>query len=148
MGLTLSSHAVRLTFRGTMATSHSHDEEVDSTLYEGDRPGAHPVDVLGELPIDGEQTAEMQLMPDADLDPREVQGDRFDVDDDDLGMAPDLEDDPDDAPDLRPDSVERLAEPGGIEDEEPDDLDDRITARPSSGRRAEDELSDEPNEAG
>jgi len=147
VGLTLSSHGVRLTFRGTMATSHSHDKEVDSTLYEGDRPGAHPVDVLGELPIDGEQTAEMQLMPDADLDPREVQGDRFDVDDDDLGMAPDLEEEPD-APDLQPDSIERIADSDESEDEsEPDDLDDRITARPSS-RTAGDALSDEPIEPG
>ena len=44
-----------------------------------------------------------------DLDPREVQGDRFDVDDDDLGMQPDLEPDPD-APDLQPDRVERFAD--------------------------------------
>jgi len=138
---------VRLTFRSTMATSHSDDEEVDGTPYEGDRPGAHPVDVLGELPIDGEQTAEMQLMPDADLDPREVQGDRFDVDDDDLGMAPDLEEEPD-APDLQPDSIERIADSDESEDEsEPDDLDDRITARPSS-RTAGDALSDEPIEPG
>jgi hypothetical protein len=130
-----------------MATSHSDDEEVDGTPYEGDRPGAHPVDVLGELPIDGEQTAEMQLMPDADLDPREVQGDRFDVDDDDLGMAPDLEEEPD-APDLQPDSIERIADSDESEDEsEPDDLDDRITARPSS-RTAGDALSDEPIEPG
>ena len=143
----MSSHAVRLTFRSTMATSHSDDEEVDGTPYEGDRPGAHPVDVLGELPIDGEQTAEMQLMPDADLDPREVQGDRFDVDDDDLGMAPDLEEEPD-APDLQPDSIERIADSDESEDEsEPDDLDDRITARPSS-RTAGDALSDEPIEPG
>ena len=138
---------MRLTFRSTMATSHSDDEEVDGTPYEGDRPGAHPVDVLGELPIDGEQTAEMQLMPDADLDPREVQGDRFDVDDDDLGMAPDLEEEPD-APDLQPDSIERIADSDESEDEsEPDDLDDRITARPSS-RTAGDALSDEPIEPG
>ena len=143
----MSSRGVRLTFRSTMATSHSDDEEVDGTPYEGDRPGAHPVDVLGELPIDGEQTAEMQLMPDADLDPREVQGDRFDVDDDDLGMAPDLEEEPD-APDLQPDSIERIADSDESEDEsEPDDLDDRITARPSS-RTAGDALSDEPIEPG
>lgn len=143
--MTLSSHGTRLTFRGTMATPH--DEEVDGTRYQGDRPGAHPVDVLGELPIDGDQTAESQLMPDADLDPREVQGDRFDVDDDDLGMAPDLEQEPD-APDLRPDSVERIAATNDGEDEaDPDDLDDRITARPST-RPAGDALSDEPIEPG
>ena len=143
----MSSRGVRLTFRSTMATSHSDDEEVDGTPYEGDRPGAHPVDVLGELPIDGEQTAETQLMPDADLDPREVQGDRFDVDDDDLGMAPDLEEEPD-APDLQPDNVERIADSDDSEDEpEPDDLDDRITARPS-GRTSGDALSDEPIEPG
>ena len=143
----MSSRGVRLTFRSTMATSHSDDEEVDGTPYEGDRPGAHPVDVLGELPIDGHQTAETQLMPDADLDPREVQGDRFDVDDDDLGMAPDLEEEPE-APDLQPDNVERIADSDDSEDEpEPDDLDDRITARPS-GRTSGDALSDEPIEPG
>jgi len=131
-----------------MATSHD-EEEVDNSPDEGDRPGAHPVDVLGELPVDGDPDAEAQLMPDAELNPRAVQGDRFDVDDDDLGMAPDLEDDPDGAPDLRPDHVERLVEPGDLEEEEDaDDLDDRITARPSSGRRAEDAQSDEPIEPG
>jgi hypothetical protein len=109
-----------------------HDEEVESTPFQGDRPGAHPVDVLGELPVDGDPDAERQLMPDADLEPREVQGDRFDVDDDDLGMAPDLEDEPD-APDLRPDHVERFAESDVDEDPEPDDGDERITARPSDG---------------
>jgi hypothetical protein len=108
-----------------MATTH--DDDVDSTPFEGDRPGAHPVDVLGELPIDGDQTAESQLMPDADLDPRQVQGDRFDVNDDELGMAPDLEDDPD-APDLQPDRVERL----GDEDLDSDDeeTEDALGARP------------------
>jgi hypothetical protein len=109
-----------------------HDEEVDGTPFEGDRPGAHPVDVLGELPIDGEQTADTQLMPDSELEPREVQGDRFDVDDDDLGMAPDLEQEPD-APDLQPDQVKRVAD-SDLEDEpDAEDLDDRVTARPSSG---------------
>ena len=110
-----------------------HDEEVESTEFEGDRPGAHPVDVLGELPVDGEQDADTQLMPDAELDPREVEGDRFDVDDDDLGMAPDLEDEPD-APDLQPDHVERLADSDDDDEElEADDLDERVTARPSAG---------------
>ena len=117
------------------------DEEVDSTPFEGDREGAHPVDVLGELPIDGDQAADTQLMTDSELDPREVQGDRFDVDDDDLGMAPDLEDEPD-APDLQPDQVERIAD-SDIEDESDDeDLDERVTARPS-GANARDTLSDE-----
>lgn len=143
--MTLSSHGARPTFRITMATPH--DEEVDGTPYEGDRPGAHPVDVLGELPIDGDQMAESQLMPDADLNPREIQGDRFDVDDDDLGMAPDLEQEPD-APDLRPDGVERIASSDDGEDEaDPDGLDDRITARPSTPTDA-DALSDEPLEPG
>ena len=126
-----------------MATSP--DEEVDSTPYEGDRPGAHPVDVLGDLPIDGDPTAETQLMPDAELDPRAVQGDRFDVDDDDLGMAPDLEEEPD-APDLRPDSVERIADSDDGEDgADADDLDERVTARPTT-RTAGDALSEEPSE--
>ena len=129
-----------------MATSHD-EEEVDNTPDEGDRPGAHPVDVLGELPVDGEPDAEAQLMPDAELNPRQVQGDRFDVDDDDLGMAPDLEEEPD-APDLQPDNIERMADSDDSEDEpEPDDLDDRITARPS-GRTSGDALSDEPIEPG
>ncbi|HZW89383.1 MAG TPA: hypothetical protein VFF12_09915 [Myxococcaceae bacterium] len=123
----MSSHGLRLTFRGTMAKPH--DEEVDSTPLEGDRPGAHPVDVLGELPVDGDQVADTQLMPDSDLDPREVQGDRFDVDDDDLGMAPDLEDEPD-APDLQPDRVERIADSDLEEERDEDDLEDRGTARP------------------
>ncbi|HET9155476.1 MAG TPA: hypothetical protein VFN91_02335 [Myxococcaceae bacterium] len=108
------------------------DEEVESTEFEGDRPGAHPVDVLGELAVDGEPDAEAQLMPDADLDPREVQGDRFDVGDDDLGMAPDLEDEPD-APDLQPDQVERLGDSDVDDEAEPDDLDEGVTARPSDG---------------
>jgi hypothetical protein len=125
----------------------SQDEEVDSTPLEGDRPGAHPVDVLGELPIDGDQAAETQLMPDAELDPREVQGDRFDVNDDDLGMAPDLEEDPD-APDLQPDHVEHIGDSGIDEEPDPDDVEDRITARPSTGGSGDDELFDEPSEPG
>jgi hypothetical protein len=127
----LSDHGPRPTFRSTMATSQ--DEEVDSTPLEGDRPGAHPVDVLDELPIDGESAAEAQLMTNAELDPRQVEGDRFDVNDDDLGMPPDLEDDPD-APDLQPDHVERLTASGMEEDpgfEEDDDLDDQVDARPT-----------------
>jgi hypothetical protein len=115
------------------------DEELDSTPYEGDRPGAHPVDVLLDLPIDGEQTSEKQLMSDAELDPREVEGDRFDVGNDDLGMAPDLEEDPD-APDLQPDHVERFAETDAVEeDPDADDDDARLTARPTAVTR-DDEL--------
>ena len=106
----------------------SQDEELDSTNFEGDRPGAHPVDVLGELPIDGDQAHDSQLMSDADLDPRAVEGDRFDVGNDDLGMAPDLEQDPD-APDLQPDTVERFAEADAEGEPDPDDVDDRLTAR-------------------
>ena len=121
----MSRHGARPTFRGTMATTH--DDEVDGTPFEGDRPGAHPVDVLGELPIDGDQTAESQLMPDAELDPRQIQGDRFDVNDDELGMAPDLEDDPD-APDLQPDRVERLEEDLDSDDQAEDDA---VGARPT-----------------
>jgi hypothetical protein len=108
-----------------MATTH--DDEVDASPLEGDRPGAHPVDVLDELPIDGEPISEAQLMPDAELDPRQVQGDRFDVNDDELGLAPDLEDDPD-APDLQPDRVERLEEDLDSDDE---DEEDSVTARPT-----------------
>jgi len=121
-----------------MATTH--DDDVDSTPLEGDRPGAHPVDVLGELPIDGDQTAESQLMPDAELDPRQVQGDRFDVNDDELGMAPDLEDDPD-APDLQPDRVERL----GDEDLDSDDeeTEDAVSARPTVEATEDGESPDE-----
>jgi hypothetical protein len=123
------------------------DEELDSTPYEGDRPGAHPVDVLLDLPIDGEQTSEKQLMSDAELDPREVEGDRFDVGNDDLGMAPDLEEDPD-APDLQPDHVERFAETDAVEeDPDADDDDARLTARPTAVTR-DDELveTDEPGD--
>jgi len=123
----------------------SKDEELDSTPYEGDRPGAHLVDILPVLPVDGEPTSESQLMTDAELNPREVEGDRFDVGDDDLGMAPDLEEDPD-APDLRPDHVERIGESGEIDDEPDADDDDRLTARPTS-RTPDDELV-EPAEPG
>jgi len=108
----------------------SQDEDLDSTPFEGDRPGAHPADVLGELPIDGDQTREAQLMSDADLDPREVQGDRFEVGNDDLGVAPDLEADPD-APDLQPDAIERFAEADEDGEPSPEDVEDRLTARPS-----------------
>lgn len=124
----------------------SHDEELDSTPFEGDRPGAHPLDVLGELPIDGEPARDSQLMTDAELEPKEVQGDRFDVGDDDLGTAPDLEDDPD-APDLHPDAVERFAEAVADGEPDPDDVDDQLTARPLGGIRADDLVEpDEPGE--
>jgi len=104
------------------------------------------VDVLDQLPIDGDQVSDTQLMSDAELDPREVEGDRFEVGDDDLGMAPDLEEDPD-APDLRPDRVERIAESGAVEDDaDEDDFDERLTARPTR-RAPEDELV-EPSEPG
>jgi len=114
-----------------MATPRD-DDDVDGPALEGDRPGAHPADVLGELPIDGNPTSEEQLMPDSELEPRQVQGDRFDVSDDDLGTAPDLEDEPD-APDLQPDHVERLGESGIEEDLDADDedLENEITARPT-----------------
>jgi hypothetical protein len=105
------------------------------------------VDVLLDLPINGEQTSEKQLMSDAELDPREVEGDRFDVGNDDLGMAPDLEEDPD-APDLQPDHVERFAETDAVEeDPDADDDDARLTARPTAVTR-DDELveTDEPGD--
>ena len=126
------------TFRGTMATPQ--DEDFDSTPFEGDRPGAHPVDVLGQLPIDGEQIHEEQLMTDDELDSRAVEGDRFDVGDDDLGMAPDLEREPD-APDLRPDTVKRFAEAEEDGDPDPDELDETLTARPTV-RATDDALLD------
>jgi hypothetical protein len=106
------------------------DEDLDSAPLEGDRPGAHPVDVLGELPIDGDPVGEEQLMTDADLDPREVEGDRFDVGDDDLGHAPDLEADPG-APDLQPDTVERFAEADADDEPDEDEVEERLSARPS-----------------
>jgi hypothetical protein len=110
------------------------DPELDSAPLEGDRPGAHPVDVLGELPIDGDPVGEEQLMTDADLDPREVEGDRFDVGDDDLGQAPDLEADPG-APDLQPDTVQRFAEADADGEPDEDEDEERLSARPS--RRSE-----------
>jgi len=120
------------------------DEDLDSARLEGDRTGAHPVDVLGELPIDGDPVAEEQLMTDADLDPREVEGDRFDVGDDDLGQAPDLEAEPG-APDLQPDTVERFAEADA--DGEPDEDEERISARPSTrSERGELVQPSEPDE--
>ena len=140
--MTLSGHGPRLTFRGTMPSSQ--DEKLDSTPFEGDRPGAHPVDVLGELPIDGDQVRDSQLMTDAELDPREVQGDRFDVGNDDLGTAPDLEPDPD-APDLRPDTVERFAEADAEGEPDPEDVDERVTARPTE-LSLDDELETPPGE--
>jgi hypothetical protein len=122
------------------------NEDLDSAPLEGDRPGAHPVDVLGELPIDGDPVGEEQLMTDADLDPREVEGDRFDVGDDDLGQAPDLEPDPG-APDLQPSSVERFAEADGDGEPDEDEAEERLSARPS-GRsdRAELVQPSEPDE--
>jgi len=123
----------------------SQDEDFDSTPFEGDRSGPHPVDVLGQLPIDGEPIHEAQLMSDAELDPRAVEGDRFDVGDDDLGVAPDLELDPD-APDLRPDTVRRFAEAEEDGELDPDEIDDTLTARPT--RRAPDDELLEPAEPG
>ncbi|HZJ53782.1 MAG TPA: hypothetical protein VFD38_06550 [Myxococcaceae bacterium] len=122
----------------------SEDEDLDSTPFEGDRPGPHLVDVLDELPVDGEQLRETQLMSDAELDPRAVQGDRFDVGDDDLGMAPDLEEDPD-APDLQPDSVERFAEADAEGEPDPDEFEDQVTARPTA--RIPDDARIEPAES-
>jgi hypothetical protein len=122
---------------------NTQDDDLDGTRFEGDRPGAHPVDVLGELPIDGEPTAEAQLMPDAELDPEQVEGDRFDVGDDDLGSAPDLEEEPD-APDLRPDTVRRFDESGDWGELAPDDLDESLTA-PLPDAVADDTLA-EPDE--
>lgn len=115
----------------------SQREDLDSTPFEGDRPGAHPVDVLGELPIDGDPPGDSQLMSDAELKPDQVQGDRFDVGNDDLGTAPDLEDDPD-APDLHPDAVERFAEADADGEPDLDDMDDRLTARPADHAPDED----------
>jgi len=127
-----------------MATPRD-DDDVDGTALEGDRPGAHPVDVLGELPIDGNPISEEQLMPDSELEPRQVQGDRFDLNDDDLGSAPDLEDDPD-APDLQPDHVERLTESGAEEDLDSDDedLETEISARPTFEAAVDSGETDEP----
>lgn len=122
------------------------DEDLDSAPLEGDRPGAHPVDVLGELPIDGDPVGEEQLMTDADLDPREVEGDRFDVGDDDLGQAPDLEADPG-APDLQPDRVERFAEADADGEPDEDEVEERLSARPSrQSDRAELVQPSEPDE--
>jgi hypothetical protein len=122
------------------------DEDLDSARLGGDRPGAHPVDVLGELPIDGEPGAEQQLMTDADLDPREVEGDRFDVGDDDLGQAPDLEAEPG-APDLQPVTVERFAEADADGEPDEDEVEAQLSARPSTrGERTELVQPSEPDE--
>ncbi len=61
-------------------------------------------------------------------------------------MAPDLEDDPD-APDLHPDAVERFAEADADGETDPDDVDDRLTARPTD-HALEDALveTEEPDE--
>jgi hypothetical protein len=84
-------------------------------------------------------------MPDSELEPRQVQGDRFDVNDDDLGSAPDLEDDPD-APDLQPDHVERLTESGLEEDLDSDDedLDTEVSVRATLEADADPVEPDEP----
>lgn len=122
------------------------DEDLDSAPLEGDRPGAHPVDVLGELPIDGDTVGEEQLMTDADLDPREVEGDRFDVGDDDLGQAPDLEAEPG-APDLEPDTVERFAEADADGEPDEDEVEAQLSARPSTrSERTELVQPSEPDE--
>jgi hypothetical protein len=116
-----------------MATPQDErDDDLDTPAFAADRPGPHPVDVLGDLPVDGEPVAETQLMPDAELDSDAVEGDRFDVGDDDVGMQPDLETEPD-APDLRPDAIKRF---DGDREEDvvqtDDEMDDeQITARPS-----------------
>jgi hypothetical protein len=116
-----------------MATPADERDDVDPPGFGSDRPGPHPVDVLGDLPVDGEPVAEAQLMPDADLDPDAVEGDRFDASDDDLGTPPDIEDEPD-APDLKPDAIKRFARGQEEDVGEPDDEgdDEQITVRPSS----------------
>jgi hypothetical protein len=122
------------------------DEDLDGAKFEGDRPGAHPVDVLGQLPIDGDPVGEEQLMTDAELDPDEVEGDRFAVGDDDFGQAPDLEAEPG-APDLEPDTVERFAEADADGEPDEDEVDARLSARPTTrGERTDVVQPSEPDD--
>jgi len=88
-----------------------------------------PDSPLEQLPIDLDAPHESQLMSDAELEPEEVQGDRFDPGNDDLGTAPDLEPDPG-APDLEPTLVGRFEDPAAAGEPDPDEVEDRLTARP------------------
>jgi hypothetical protein len=129
-----------------MPRPKDEEQDLDGAQFEGDRPGAHPVDVLGQLPIDGDPVSEEQLMTDAELDPDEVQGDRFDVGDDDLGQAPDLEAEPG-APDLQPDTVERFAEADADGEPDEDEVEERLSARPTTrGERTDVVEPSEPDE--
>ncbi len=98
-----------------------------------------PIDPdLDELPIDVELEGERQLMPDADLPPSAVEGDRFAPGNDDLGHAPDLE--PESEPsDLTPTTVERFAEAEALDEPTPEDVEDHLTARPRD--RTPDEMA-------
>ena len=61
-----------------------------------------------------------------DYKPDSIEGDRFDVNDDDLGHQPDLEDDPSHPEDILPDHLEALPEAEQFEEE-----DEKATVHPS-----------------
>jgi hypothetical protein len=92
---------------------------------------------LEELPIDLDLEGERQLMPDADLEPSAVEGDRFAPGNDDLGHAPDLEPEAE-APDLTPTTVRRFAEAEALDEPTLEDVEDDLTARPRDRTPAED----------
>jgi hypothetical protein len=67
-----------------------------------------------------------------DYKPDAVEGDRFDAEDSDVSQQPDLEDDPGHPDDILPDQVKRFA---GTEEEEDEEAERRITARPREEAR-------------
>ena len=94
---------------------------------------------LDDLPIDVDLEGERQLMPDADLDPSAVEGDRFAPGNDDLGHAPDLESDAEPA-DVTPTTVKRFAEAEALGEPTLEDVEDDLTARPRDRAPDEDDL--------
>jgi hypothetical protein len=84
---------------------------------------------LDDLPIDVDLEGERQLMPDADLEPSAVEGDRFDAGNDDLGHAPELESDAE-PQDVTPTTVERFAAAEALGEPTLEDVEDDLTARP------------------
>jgi hypothetical protein len=71
-------------------------------------PRAVSPDLESRLALEGEAAKDARpLGPARELDPRAVQGDRFDATDSDVSYQPDLEDEPDAPKDILPDRVDR-----------------------------------------
>lgn len=82
-----------------------------------------PEDVL---PLATPSPDSRPLMTAKELDPRSIQGDRFDAADDDVSYQPDLEQDPDSPADIFPDQIRAM--PGELPDNSEENPD--ISARP------------------